>query len=302
MDNMDNKKFEKKKEKYYCKDCDYSTSRKSQWDRHLSTQKHISVTMDNKKVPKGSRPFQCDCGKEFVFKTGLCKHKKKCAIKKVLKHEIENEKQDTQNFQDNQQFNSNQDIIMTLVNENKKLMETIKTMAPKIGNNQNNSINIQVFLNEKCKDALNLTEFIQSLQITLDDLNISKTYGLVEGITQTMIKGLENLDLYQRPFHCTDIKRDVLYIKENESWEKDISNNLMKDSILVVANKQRKALNQWMEANPGWKENPDKKEEYIKLIGSLMESIEEDEKEEKKIIKNISKEVQLNKDDLQIIE
>jgi hypothetical protein len=294
MDNMDTKKFQNKNQKYYCKLCDYGTSRKSQWDRHQTTQKHISVTMDNKKVPKSSKAFHCECGKSFAYNTGLCKHKKKCAEKKELKNEKKN------NF--HIENTENEDIIMTLVNENKKLMETIKTMAPKIGNNQNNSINIQVFLNEKCKDAINLTDFIQSLQITLDDINVSKNYGLVEGISQTMIKGLQNLDLYKRPFHCTDTKRDVLYIKDNEHWEKDESNNLMKDSILLVANKQRKALNQWMEANPGWKTNDKKQEEYIALISTLMESVENDEKGEKKIIKNISKEVQLNKDDLQIVE
>ena len=300
MDNVDKKKFEKNKDKYYCIDCDYSTSRKSQWDRHILTQKHISVTMDNKKVPKSSKAYQCECGKKFVFSSGLCKHRKKCTEKKAPSIEIKID--EIKNEETDKLDSKSEDIIKTLVNENKKLMETIKTMAPKIGNNQNNSINIQVFLNEKCKDAINLTDFIQSLQITLEDINFSKNYGLIEGISQTMIKGLQNLDLYQRPFHCTDTKRDVLYIKENENWEKDESNNLMKDSILVVANKQRKALTQWMEANPNWRNDDKLKEEYIALISTLMESVESDEKGEKKIIKNISKEVQLNKDDLQIVD
>lgn len=299
MDNMDNPKSSGK---YYCYKCDYTTSRESQWNRHISTQKHKSVSVDNKKVPKGSSRFICGCGKEFVYNSGLSKHRKKCTIeKKEEKSEIhqENIKLEIKEEQLSTEFNNKNDIIMTLINENKKLMETIKTMAPKMGNN-NNNINIQVFLNEKCKDALNISDFIQSLQISLDDINMSKNRGLVEGISYTMIKGLQDLDLYKRPFHCTDTKRDVLYVKDNEQWEKDETNNIMKNSILVVANKQRKAIDQWTKANPDWRSSEEKKEEYVNLLGTLMDPIEEDDKGERRIIKNISKEVHLNKEELNL--
>ena len=138
---------------------------------------------------------------------------------------------------------------------------------------------MNVFLNERCKDAINITEFIESLQIQLQDLENTKELGLVQSISNIFIKGLTELDVYKRPIHCSDVKRDILYIKDEEKWEKDQQKDKIKQGINDIANKQRIAINQWTEAHPNWMENEKLKDEYVKLVNHLMHPVEETEKE-----------------------
>ena len=152
-------------------------------------------------------------------------------------------------------------------------------------------------LNEKCKDALNINEFIESLTITLEDLNITKDRGIVEGITNAFIKNLKELEIHKRPLHCTDMKRDVLYIKDNELWEKDRQNEKIKKSINKVAHEQRRSIDTWTDANPLFMQQSRGQEEYIKLVKNSTQSLEET-KDDNKIIRNICKEIPLNKEDI----
>ncbi len=196
----------------------------------------------------------------------------------------------------------NQDIKNILTDQNKTIIEqqkTINELVPKVGNNNiinsNNTNNIVVMLNEKCKDALNLNEFIESLTITLEDLNITKDRGIVEGITNAFVKNLKQLEIHKRPLHCTDIKREVLYIKDNELWEKDTENEKIKQTINKIAHQQRQSIDTWLEANPM---NQGKtEEEYIKLVKNSTQSLQ-DTKDDNKIVKNICKEMSLNKQDI----
>jgi hypothetical protein len=192
------------------------------------------------------------------------------------------------------------EMILKLIEQNGKLQEQLvslskeKSIVNNIMNNTNN-FNLNIFLNEKCKDALNISDFIQSLEITLDDLMYSKNKGLVEGITNVMIKGLRQLDIYKRPIHCTDTKRETMYIKNCEKWEKDENHEKMKNTILKIANKERNMISSWVEENPNWFDTEESQIEYLTMVRNVCEPIENDQRSEKKIIRNISREVFLDK-------
>jgi hypothetical protein len=189
---------------------------------------------------------------------------------------------------------------MKLIEQNGKLQEQLvslskeKSVVNNIVNNTNN-FNLNIFLNEKCKDALNISDFIQSLKITLDDLMYTKNKGLVEGITNVMIRGLRQLDVYKRPIHCTDTKRETMYIKDCEKWEKDDNHDKIKNTILKIANKERNMISAWVDENPDWFDTEATQLEYLTMVRNVCEPIENDEKCEKKIIRNISREVFLDK-------
>ena len=206
---------------------------------------------------------------------------------------------------------------MTLIKNSEEMMKVIKeqqeqikgqqeqinNIIPKIGNvtnnttnnntTMNNSFNLNVFLNEHCKDALNISDFIDSLKITLEDLLFSKTKGISRGITDVLIKGLKELDIHKRPIHCTDTKRDIMYIKDEDKWCKDENHEMMKNTIVKIADKERTALQQWAIDNPDWMETERKQLDYLKMVRSICEPIENYENYERKIIKNLGKEVQL---------
>jgi hypothetical protein len=204
------------------------------------------------------------------------------------------------------------DMFMELINDNKEMIKVIKgqqeqinNIIPKIGNitnnttnnhtTMNNNFNLNVFLNEQCKDALNITDFIDSLKITLEDLLFSKTNGISRGITDVLIKGLKELDIYKRPIHCTDIKRDTMYIKDEDKWSKDDSHNMIKNTIVKIANMERTALQQWAIDNPDWMETERKQLDYLTMVRSICEPIEKYDNYERKIIKNIGKEILVDK-------
>ena len=203
-------------------------------------------------------------------------------------------------------------MFIELINDNKEMMKIIKgqqeqinSIIPKIGNitnnttnnntTMNNSFNLNVFLNDHCKDALNISDFIDSLKITLEDLLFSKTNGISRGITDVLIKGLKELDIYKRPIHCTDIKRDTVYIKDEDKWHKDDNHIMMKDTIVQIAYKERSALQQWALENPDWMETEIKQLNYLTMMRSICEPIENYNNYEKKIIKNIGKEILVDK-------
>jgi hypothetical protein len=177
--------------------------------------------------------------------------------------------------------------------------EQINSIIPKIGNTTNNNttnnFNLNVFLNEQCKDALNISDFIDSLKITIEDLLFSKTNGISRGITDVMIKGLKELDIYKRPIHCTDIKRDIMYIKDEDKWQKDDKHDMMKNTIVKIADKERTALQEWAHENPDWIETERKQLDYLTMVRSICEPIEKYNNYEKKILKNLVKEIQIEK-------
>ncbi len=291
---------------FECKYCDYKTSNKKDFNKHNETKKHKhnKYNQDTTNHPQ-QHNMVCVCGKSYGHRASLYNHKKNC---KMIMQSGMNE-----NTIVGDKINITTEMFMKLMNDNQEMIKIIKeqqlqlnTIIPKIGNvttnnnmttnMTNNNFNLNFFLNEKCKDALNISEFIESLKITLEDLQYSRSNGLVQGISNVMIRGLKELDIYKRPIHCTDVKRDTMYIKDKEKWEKDESHEKMRNTIIKIANKERNAINSWVEQNPNWFDTEEKQMEYLTLINKICEPIENDVKNEKKIIKIIGKEIILNKD------
>jgi hypothetical protein len=197
------------------------------------------------------------------------------------------------------------EMFMSLLKDNQEMMKMIKSLSENqlttpqniINNNNitNNQFNLNIFLNEKCKDALNMSEFIDSLKITLDDLLFSKNNGITRGVTDIMMKKLKELDIYKRPIHCTDIKRDTMYIKDEDKWHKDNNHDMFKNTIIKVANKERSALQLWEIENPDWMETEQKQIQYLTMVRSICEPIETYSNYERKIVKNIGKEILVDK-------
>jgi hypothetical protein len=292
-----NEKVPKSSDKFSCSSCDYTSVRKSQYARHLLTLKHELLTNTNKKVQKvqDDKSFHCACGSSYKFASSLCFHKKTCKVTTTAEPAI-----DADALKVSSSGGISNEMIMKLIEQNGKLQEQLvslskeKNIVNNIVNNTNN-FNLNIFLNEKCKDALNISDFIQSLKITLDDLMYTKNKGLVEGITNVMIRGLRQLDVYKRPIHCTDTKRETMYIKDCEKWEKDENHDKIKNTILKIANKERNMISAWVDENPDWFDTEASQIEYLTMVRNVCEPIENDERCEKKIIRNISREVFLDK-------
>jgi hypothetical protein len=288
---------QKTAENFICEKCDFICSKKSDYEKHLLTRKHKN---DDKKAPKSAEQNVCICGKHFKYRQGLFVHRKKCIDYEknvttdglVLETEINKKIESTTDKE-------LKELVKELIKQNGELVKTINEIVPKIGNtnitNNNNSFNLNVFLNEQCKDALNISDFIDSLKITLEDLIFSKTNGISRGITDVMIKGLKELDIHKRPIHCTDIKRDIMYIKNEDKWLKDDNHDIMKNTIVQIADKERTALQQWAIDNPDWMDTERKQLEYLTMMRSICEPIENYNNYERKIIKNLGKEIQLDK-------
>jgi len=292
---------QKNAEYFICEKCDFVCSKKSNYERHILTRKHKN---NDKKTQKNAKQNVCICGKSFKYRQGLFVHRKTCIDYEksnttdgvILENEI-NKKIDSTTDKELKE------LVKGLIKQNGELVKTINEIVPKIGNTNNttnnttmnNNFNLNVFLNEHCKDALNISDFIDSLKITLEDLLFSKTNGISRGITDVMIKGLKELDIHKRPIHCTDIKRDIMYIKDEDKWSKDDNHDIMKNTIVKIADKERTALQQWAIDNPDWMETERKQLEYLTMMRSICEPIENYTNYERKIIKNLGKEILIDK-------
>jgi ribosomal protein L13 len=177
-------------------------------------------------------------------------------------------------------------------NQCKMLMNTVNDMLPRIGNFNNNNINVNVFLQERCKDALNLKDFVDSLRIELNDISKYQDRSMIDALGNVFINGLRQLDLYKRPIHCTDLSRETLYIKDDDAWENDSSNRVkLHSAITAVAAKQSKVLQEWERQHPNWSQNEQLTNEYLRLVRAITSPIEKGSTDENKIIHNIAKEV-----------
>ena len=292
MTNSDKKSqnVPKNPKKYNCNFCDYNTDNRKDYNKHLQTLKHknlsnsdIIVTNSDKNGDKSHHCyFECICGKKYKFRQGLSYHKSKCMFKD--KESI------TQNL--SQEFVL--DVIKKQQDQITELTNTIKEMAPLINSNttnntQNNNqkFNINVFLNEDCKNAINMSDFIKSLHITIEQLDFTKQNGLIDGLSKSIIDNMNKLSIYERPMHCTDTKRETLYIKDDDNWSKDTNKEKIKGAIKKASSKNYNALLEWKTQNPDYMNNEDKTDYFTKTIstiGKRTNSIDE------KVIKNLCKE------------
>jgi hypothetical protein len=299
LDKKDNIKSSKK---YICSDCDYNTSRYSQYLRHLETDKHKKITLSSSKfIKEVQHSFSCECGNMYLYKSGLCKHKKKCEY---------NKKAYSKYFKNTEELieavvKDNQEFKQMLIDQNNKIMELASSKNTTVitnnttNNSNSNHFNLQMFLNVECKDALNINEFVDSLQPNIKDLEATGRLGYVEGISKIFLNGLENLDINKRSIHCSDQKREIIYIKDNNVWEKETDNrDKLKLAIKKIALKNIKQISIWQKENPDCFDSSSKKnDQYLKIVSNSMNGLtpEETQKNYNKIISNLVKEVVIQK-------
>tara|TARA_A100001388_G_C28736700_1_gene484518 strand:+ start:78 stop:971 length:894 start_codon:yes stop_codon:yes gene_type:complete len=295
-DKMTDKKMPKNAEKYHCEICNFTCSKYSNYKQHLLTAKHKRLTNTDKKMPKNAaniNTFICECGKEYKHRQSLHKHQLKCKIINDKEEEIV-EKTEEPNYKE---------LLITAMKEmtemrkeNTEMRKQMTDMIPLIGNNNNsnntNNFNLQFFLNNDCKDALNLTDFINSLQVQLKDLEYTADNGHIKGITNIFHTALSNMEQTKRPLHCTDLKREVLYIKDNNEWLIDEDKEKIKNAVNIVENKNIGNQAKWLDAHPNL-EDEKEMEKYIQMQDHSLGTGEDSEKN--KIVKNILKEVTIQK-------
>ena len=288
--------------KYVCDLCNYNTSRYSQYIRHLDTAKHKKTSFStfcqqmSTNVNKESSGFLCNCGKIYKERTGLWKHKQKCKDT-----DLTNNDDDPDEEYDNDII-TDKKLILMLINQNKELMEIVKNGTNNTVNNNINShnktFNLHVFLNETCKDAMNISDFIESVKLQVSDLENVGKVGYIEGISNIIIKNLQALEVEKRPVHCTDQKREVMYVKEDNIWEKeDESNKKLRNAIRSIAHKNICLFKAFREKYPDCEEYDSKKNsQYNKIVYEAMGGKgDNDYDKDSKIIKKIAKTVIIDK-------
>ena len=254
--------------KYECDLCYFISCNKTNFRNHLETKKHKNrkIISNNNDFLQKNATFDCDCGKSYKHKPNLYAHKKKC------KQTILTNKEDEVNYKE---------IIKTLLEQNNSLQNTIKDLIPKIGGSMNNSninsnnknFNICLFLNENCKDALSMDEFVKKIEVSIKDLLFTNEKGLVNGISNLLIKNLNDLPEKKRPLWCSDKKRKKIFVKEEE-WGEDVDNVKTKQVIKDVRTVQIKNIHKYTEKNPDWKDKDDKKEEYMGIVKNITSDID----------------------------
>jgi hypothetical protein len=318
---MDNEKMPKNAEKFYCHFCDFKCSKLSNFSNHCLTLKHQKTQNDNengkndnKKMPKNALPkYYCECGRSYNYSSGLSRHKKDCLI--------EHENNYTQNNLDNignigskeNEIKILTNLVMDVVKQNKELTQQNSELTNKIVdickisqtntitnsnfNSHNKSFNLNFFLNETCKDAMNIMDFVESIQLQLSDLERVGELGYVEGISNIIVQNLKDLDVTQRPVHCTDKKRETIYVKDENKWEKDDENKKMHKMVRKVADKNVRMLSKFKEKYPDYNKASSKySDAYNKIIIESMGGRgDNDFEKEEKIIKKVSKEVAVDK-------
>ena len=316
---MDTLKEQKEQLEYVCILCDFKCFKKYNFERHISTDKHkrihfghnVSKNDTSNEQKEQSICYDCECGKKYKYSQGLSKHKKICEIKiknlnnnddtdvKVLTNLVlEVVKQNQELISQNNESQKQNHELQKQVIELCKNGSSNTTIMNSNNNSNNKTFNLNVFLNETCKDAMNIMDFVDSLKLQLSDLESVGKLGFVEGISNIILKNLRALDVHKRPVHCSDSKREVMYIKDEDKWEKENENKQkLRKAIKRVASKNSRLIPEFKEVHPDCiKSSSPYSDQYNKLIIEAMGgSGNEDFDNENKIIRKIAKEVTINK-------
>ena len=312
-------------QQYPCALCNLSFSYRSHYDRHLASAAHkkLEAAVDVNEVKN-----RCECGKRYKFASSLSFHRKTCAKAQAQAQQPQQAQAQMQlvihdtdsaaaqgQGQGKSELSEFKDMVMTMLQDNRNaycavvdnMSAIIKDMIPRLGNgnvitststNNTTQFNLNMFLNEECKDAIRLSDFVKTLNITLQDLEYTKTKGIVEGVGSIIANNLRGMDIHKRPIHCTDTKRETMYIKGDE-WIKDEGHAHLRRFIYLTSCYQTRVIQDWMNAHPGWEVRDAMHTEYQAICKELYKNIENDDSAHKKIIKTFIKDVvQLDKQSL----
>jgi hypothetical protein len=305
--------------KYECIKCNFTCSKQSNYNAHLLTAKHKKITNDTIVLPQILR---CECGNEYQYRSGLSRHKKICTYNSTPP-KLENTVTYTQNEPLQPATHLSTDKLFTLVTElmlqlaakdkqqeeliqqNKELQNTMKEMIPHLGNNNNTNINsnnnttfnVQLYLENECKDALSIQEFVKRIEINMDHLRTISRDGYVDSVSNILIKALNNMEITERPLHCTDLKRETVYIKNNETWNKSTADEpLMNGLINTIENKHYAVVKHYVQTTPAARElDTPEYNFYAKACVHALGNYEDHDKLNKKIYKKVLPEIKLDK-------
>ena len=292
--------------KFYCETCDYKCYKKYNWDSHLLTAKHLktnninNLATENGKNGKKTANICCEnCGKEYKDRTGLWRHKQKCYSGEV-NHKIHSHTNLKDVLYEKEPMDKDT-LIIELLKQNKELLEIVKNGTHNNitthTNSHNKAFNLNFFLNETCKDAMNIMDFVESIKLQLSDLENVGELGYVEGISNIIVKNLKELDVTQRPVHCTDKKRETIYVKDQDKWEKDDENKKMHKVVRKVTDKNFKMIQKFKEKYPDYNKASSRHSDTYNniIIESMGGKGDNDFEKEERIIKKVSKEVVVEK-------
>ena len=279
------KKPQKTPKQFHCKKCGFTSRNKKDWTRHLLTAKHqmdnMDNTVDNAKNPR--REFECNCGRVYKHNSGLSKHKKKCLQQQsgdlAKKPEIDTTISSGPGI--------SAAMLNKLVDQNNTLMEKVIELSKdrQVINYQNcgnKKMTINVFLNQKCKNAMNLADFVDNVKVSLEDLNYTKEHGYIKGISNIFVKNLQDLDPKERPIHCSDKKRLQFYVKGEDKWEKDTGNEKINKTIDDITVKQIKKIKGWERKHPDYLKNDRLLQEWHRMIQQITGSPDDNERQRNK--------------------
>ena len=311
----------KKTPLFVCEICDFKCFKSCDYERHITTAKHQNRTKLNVFTPKNAADVFCCkyCNKEYKVRNSLWYHEKKCKNSEennkiteeniVLTTEEKEESYEEKQQKTEEELKELKTMFIKMIEINQDLQKQIVELAKEsksiINSNNttnttnNNKFNLQIFLNEKCKDAFNITDFINGINVGFKDFENFGKIGYIGSISNIFIRELKELDVYKRPIHCSDLKREVIHVKDNNTWIKDEEKKQMKRAIKLIEHKNIKLIPDWVKANPEAENYTSKKhDEYNKMLGSVMGEMEDEDNERnyEKIIKNVAKETLIDKD------
>ena len=318
----DDKKTPKKPQNYSCQSCNFKCSNKKDYNRHLLTRKHQIVTNDDKKIPLA---YICECGKQYKYRQGLSTHKQKCNYEEYINNEYEEPTEPiiatasqvelgTQPNMILELLRENQEFKQLMVEQNKQMQDTQSQLQQSYAqntelqsqmvemfkegktinniSNTSNKFNLNFFLNNTCKDAMNITDFIGELGVHIDEIEYIGHHGYVNGMTKIIMERLKDMDITKRPIHCTDIKRETMYIKDKDEWCKDTDEltKLRKILTCITMNNYR-TVPQWKTAHPKCEEMDTRDYNFCyKMMRVILGDVEEAQvKLDNKIIKAMAK-------------
>jgi len=309
------KKCQKMPKIYNCINCNFKCSKQSNYDAHILTAKHKMLINANGNLPKNAKAYMCSCGKEYKQAPSLTRHKKNCngESKKIIT-EINNSILETTDegslvkmlLEQNKEF---KDLLVEqhnqMMSQNNTILELSKNNHQTINNSgninsHNKTFNLQFFLNETCKDAMNLSDFVKTLQLNFAELEKMGEIGFAEGLSRMFVRGLNELDVTKRPIHCTDAKRDIMHIKNEGKWERETADQKqIKKAIKQIENKNVMHLYDWKDAHPGcgdWDSKLNSK--FLKMQSEAMGSCNEEQelKDYRKIIRKVSENTIIDKE------